>query len=72
MYKLFLMDVKDAVEHYGTLQKVADALGLKRASAVANWNARYCGIVPELYARKLHDITRGRLKFEPDRYGEKV
>lgn len=63
------MQVQTAVEYYDkSLTKVADALGVW-PSAVANWKTRHKGKIPELYARRLHALTRGALRFDPEQYG---
>lgn len=41
----------------------AESLGLTKG-AVSQWD----DIIPELSARKIHDITRGQLKFDPKLY----
>lgn len=64
------MKVDEAVAYYVTLTALANVLDLQ-PSAVSNWRARHAGVVPELYARRLHELTRGRLKFETDAYRRK-
>lgn len=63
------MRVDDAIERYETATNLAKQLGLTGPAAISNWKARYGGKVPELYARRLHEMTRGRLKFDPKTYG---
>lgn len=63
------MKIKTAAKFYGTRAALAGALKLK-PNAISMWEARYDGVVPELYARKLRDITGGQLRFIPSVYGE--
>jgi hypothetical protein len=62
------MKIDDAVAYYKTAVGLAAALGI-RSSAVSNWRVRYAGQVPELQARRLHDLTRGKLRFDRKAYG---
>lgn len=62
------MRVDDAIEHYGTAVELARQLNLRSPGAITNWRSRYAGKVPELYARRLHEMTRGKLKFDRDQY----
>lgn len=64
------MRVDDAVSHFGSAKALAQELGLKGPAAVSNWRARNRGIVPELYARRLHEKTRGKLRFDRETYQE--
>ena len=54
------MTKDEAIKHYGTQQKLADALGLSQ-STVAEWGA----YPPKLRQLQLQQVTRGRLKAEP-------
>lgn len=54
------MTTVDAVRHFGTQQKLADALGIKQSS-VGEWKA----YPPKLRQLQLQQITKGRLKAEP-------
>lgn len=54
------MTTDDAVKHYGTQQKLADALGIKQGS-VAGWGEH----PPALRQLQLQQLTKGRLKAEP-------
>jgi hypothetical protein len=63
------MRVNDVINYFGSLQAVATELGLRSPGAITNWRLRYRGRVPELWARKLDDITRGELRFKPSDYG---
>ena len=49
-----------AIKHYGTQQKLADALGMSQAS-VSEWGE----YPPALRQLQLQQITRGKLKAEP-------
>lgn len=62
------MRVDDAIAHYGTASELARQLNLRSPGAITNWRARYRGKVPELYARRLHEMTRGKLRFDRDEY----
>jgi len=54
----------DALQHFSNdPYALAAALGISR-QAVEQWGER----VPELSARQLHDLTGGKLKFEPALY----
>jgi hypothetical protein len=64
------MRVDDAIAHYKTATQLAKELGLKSPGAITNWRARYSGKIPELYARRLHEMTRGKLKFDKSVYLE--
>jgi hypothetical protein len=54
------MTTSDAVKHYGTQQKLADALGIRQGS-VGGWGE----YPPVLRQLQLQRITNGRLKAEP-------
>lgn len=56
------------LQHYGSVRKVADALGISRV-AVSKW--RKAGIVPEGSAYKLQSITDGALQVDPALYALK-
>jgi hypothetical protein len=62
------MKVDDAISHYGSAAELAKALKLAGPAAVSNWKSRYRGKIPELYARRLHEMTRGKLKFDRQSY----
>lgn len=53
----------DAVKHFGSKTLVAKALGIGKA-AVSKWPP----MVPPLRAAQLHQLTRGKLKFDPASY----
>ncbi len=73
------MKVCDVIDYYkpigvrpnqarsGAISAAATALGLKR-QAVWKWTQRKDGMVPPLSAARLHDLTRGKLRFDPDEY----
>lgn len=77
------MEISKVLEHFGGVQsRIADVLGLAK-STVNAWqrlpvgaepgkgepDTRPVGVyVPEICAMRLHNITRGRLKFEPELY----
>lgn len=62
------MTVDDAIAHYGTAVELARQLNLRSPGAITNWRSRYDGKVPELYARRLHEMTRGKLRFDRSEY----
>ena len=49
-----------AIKHYGTQQKLADALGMSQAS-VSEWGE----YPPALRQLQLQQVTKGKLKAEP-------
>jgi DNA-binding transcriptional regulator YdaS (Cro superfamily) len=51
---------KDAIAHFGSQRRVAEALGIKQPS-VANWPE----IVPPLRQVQLEVVTQGKLKADP-------
>jgi hypothetical protein len=55
------MQKADAIRHFGSVQKVADAAGLKSRQAVYMWPDE----VPDLYQYKLHHVSGGKLKLSP-------
>lgn len=59
------MLVSEAVSVYGSKVAIAEALGIS-PSAVSQWDE----MVPPLSAAKLAKRSRGRLKFDPDRYDD--
>ena len=54
------MTTSDVIRHYGTQQKVADALGIRQGS-VSGWGE----YPPALRQLQLQRLTNGRLKAEP-------
>lgn len=66
------MLTSDAIAHFGSRIRLARALtdaGYPMTrNACTHWGER----VPELVARRLHEITRGRLKFKPEEYRKEV
>jgi DNA-binding transcriptional regulator YdaS (Cro superfamily) len=54
---------KDAVAHYGSQAAVARALGIQKA-AVSKWGDQ----IPPFQASRLHQKTRGALKYDPTDY----
>lgn len=55
------MLVKEAIDHFGGVNKLASALGITR-QCVSMWTRDKGGIVPELQAYKLMAITNGQLR----------
>lgn len=56
----------DVIRFYGSQSEAAKALGYT-VGAVSQWD----DIIPELSARKFHDVTRGKLRFDPKLYAPK-
>ena len=54
------MTTDEAIKHYGTQQKLADALGIKQGS-VAGWSE----YPPAIRQLQLQQVTKGKLKAEP-------
>ncbi len=54
------MTTAQALKHYGTQQKLADALDIAQSS-VSEWGE----FPPKLRQLQLQQITKGRLKAEP-------
>jgi hypothetical protein len=61
------MRVDEVIAHFGTATKAAKQLDIT-PGAVTNWRSRNRGRVPELWARRLHEMTRGKLKFDRSEY----
>jgi hypothetical protein len=61
------MRVDEVIAHFGTATKAAQQLDIT-PGAVTNWRSRNRGRVPELWARRLHEMTRGKLKFDRSEY----
>lgn len=55
------MQKADAIRHFGSVAKVAKAVGLKTRQAVYMWPEE----VPDLYQYKLHHLSKGKLKLSP-------
>lgn len=55
------MQKADAIRHFGGVQKLAHAVGLKSRQAVYLWPDE----VPEKYQYKLHHMTGGQLPLSP-------
>lgn len=53
------MTYDDAIEHFGTQVKLADALGIKQP-AVSAWNK----VIPPAYQYQLEIITAGALRVD--------
>ncbi|TLU75374.1 Cro/CI family transcriptional regulator [Mannheimia varigena] len=60
------MKKDEVIEHFGTLEKVAVALGIS-VSAVSQWG----DIIPEKNAYRLQEITEGKLKVKHSLYRSK-
>lgn len=53
----------DVKAHFGTLDAIADAIGITK-SAVSNWDK----IVPQGSAYKIQVVTGGKLRVDPSLY----
>lgn len=62
------MKVAEALAHFDGNQSALARKARISQAAVANWLRRKKKLVPELTARRLHDLTRGKLKFNEDDY----
>lgn len=63
------MRIDDAKDYFGSDAELTRQMGLKRQSAIGNWRRQGRELLPELYARRLHEKTGGALKFDPKLYG---
>lgn len=63
------MRVDEVVAHFGTATKAAEKLNIT-PGAITNWRSRRQGEVPELWARRLHELTRGQLRFDREAYAK--
>ncbi len=57
------MLTSDVIAHFGSKVATARALGIQKA-AVSKWKK----LVPPLRAAQVHDLTRGKLRFDPADY----
>ena len=57
------MKTKDAAAYFGSEYKLAKALKISQAN-ITRWKTK----VPEIWARRLHDMTDGKLMFVRDEY----
>ena len=57
------MKVSDAAAQFGSKQKLAQHLGIHPAN-VTRWKYK----VPEVWARRLHEMTGGKLIFDLNEY----
>jgi len=64
------MLVKEAIEHYGSVAKLAEALGVSR-QCIYLWVKDKDGIVPELHAYKIENISNGALRVRESDYVRK-
>lgn len=62
------MTIDEASEHFGSDAELARQLGFRWPSTVCNWRRAGKRLIPELYARQLHEKTRGKLKFDRELY----
>jgi DNA-binding transcriptional regulator YdaS (Cro superfamily) len=60
------MTTYDAIKHYGTQQKLADALGIAQ-STVSEWGA----YPPGFRQLQIQHLTRARLRAEPDVFSKR-
>jgi predicted transcriptional regulator len=66
LYALERMTTADAIRHYGTQQKLADALGITQ-STVSEWGE----FPPPLRQLQIQDLTRAKLRAERDVFTKK-
>jgi hypothetical protein len=57
------MKTSDAAAHFGSKYKVAQELGINQSN-LTRWKNK----VPEVWARRLHDMTGGKLHFDIKEY----
>jgi hypothetical protein len=57
------MKTDDVADYFGSEYKAAKALQIHQ-SYITRWKSK----VPELWARRLHDITNGVLRFDSNEY----
>lgn len=62
---LAIMFTSDVIEHFGSAQAIAEALGISR-QAVGQWRE----LVPPLSATRIEKISNGELAFDPDVYAD--
>lgn len=58
------MRLNDAVSHFGTQQKLAEALGIKQGS-ISSWDRE---LIPLARALQIEKLTRGVLKTDLSAY----
>jgi hypothetical protein len=58
------MKLSDAVSHFGTQQKLADALGIQQGS-ISSWNRKQ---IPMARALQIERLTGGKLKTDLSKY----
>lgn len=65
------MRIDLAVEVLGSKAALKRELNLRSQSTISNWERNGKTLLPELYARRLNGLKRGRrtLKFDPKAYG---
>jgi hypothetical protein len=56
------MTKDQAVKHFGTQVKLAEALGIKSQGSIAGWGE----FPPELRQLQIESLTKGALRAEPD------
>jgi hypothetical protein len=57
------MKTSEAAAYFGSEYKLAKALKIQQSN-VTRWRLK----VPEIWARRLHDMTGGKLAFLPEDY----
>lgn len=62
------MTVNQAKKHYKTQAAIAEAAGCGKA-LVSKWKNSADGKIPELYARRIHDDSAGKVTFRHRNYG---
>lgn len=65
------MRADDVIEFFGSINKVAYALGINR-QAVQSWRKAGRTLVPLGRAYQLENLTQGKLKVKPKLYAKRV
>lgn len=60
------MKVRDAADHFGGMSNLARTCRITRQAVYAM--EKKDPNLPELWARRLHDLTGGELRFDPGLY----
>lgn len=72
------MKIEDAERYFEHQGELARQMGLNSQSAIGNWKRQGRTLIPELYARRLAEKTKGRqrngvvLRFSRSAYVERI
>lgn len=58
---------RDVIKFFGTGRAAADAINIT-PGAISQWDPDEP--IPELSARKYHEVTKGKLRFDPRQYSQ--